>query len=101
GVQTCALPIFWSPVGAVLAWSFTAFTIFASFGIGNMVQANSMSEAMSDSFSIPEWGTGLAVAAITLVVLVGGVRSISSAAGRIVPTMVLLFIGAQLWVLVA
>ncbi len=91
----------WSPVGAVLAWSFTAFTIFASFGIGNMVQANSMSEAMSDSFSIPEWGTGLAVAAITLVVLVGGVRSISSAAGRIVPTMVLLFIGAQLWVLVA
>ena len=91
----------WTPIGMVLAWAFTIFTIFASFGIGNMVQANSMSDAMNDSFAIPEWATGAAVSVVTLIVLVGGVKSISSAAARVVPTMVLLFIVAQLWILVA
>ncbi|GAA3971010.1 sodium:alanine symporter family protein [Gordonia caeni] len=92
---------FLSPLGVVLAWAFTIFTIIASFGIGNMVQANSMSEAMNDTFSIPDWFTGALVAIITLVVLVGGIKSISSAAARVVPIMIIIFIVAQVWVLAA
>lgn len=89
------------PIGVVLAIAFTAFTIFASFGIGNMVQANSISEAMTGSFSIPTWVTGLIIAVLTLAVLVGGVKSISSAAARVVPLMIVVFIGSQLWILVS
>lgn len=88
-----------TPLGLVLAWSFTIFTIIASFGIGNMVQANSMSDAMNDSFSVPTWVTGAVISVVTLIVLVGGVKSISSAAARLVPTMVLLYIAAQLWII--
>ncbi|HIY66636.1 MAG TPA: sodium:alanine symporter family protein [Candidatus Agrococcus pullicola] len=86
-------------LGVVLAGAFTAFTIIASFGIGNMVQGNSIAEAMSSSFSTPTWLTGILLAGITAVVLIGGVRSISSAAGSVVPLMVVFFIVAQLWIL--
>lgn len=87
------------PLGFVLAWAFTIFTIFASFGIGNMVQGNSIAETMTANFSIPTWATGLVLAALTFVVLIGGVQSISRAAAGIVPFMIVFFIAAQLWIL--
>lgn len=89
------------PVGVFLGWFFTIATIVASFGIGNMVQANSISETITMNFSIPAWVTGLVVSVVTLFVLLGGVYSISNVAGRIVPLMIVLYIGAQLWILIA
>lgn len=86
-------------VGVVLAGAFTVFTIIASFGIGNMVQGNSIAETMTSSFSVPAWATGLVLAIITALVLIGGVRSISKAAASIVPFMIIVFITAQLWIL--
>ena len=82
------------PVGVFLGWFFTIATIIASFGIGNMVQANSISETITMNFSIPAWVTGLVVSVVTLFVLLGGVYSISNVAGRIVPLMIVLYIGA-------
>ncbi|MGO1942963.1 MAG: alanine/glycine:cation symporter family protein [Ancrocorticia sp.] len=85
--------------GAFLGWFFTIATIVASFGIGNMVQTNSISETMEMNFSVAPWVTGLVVAVVTLFVLLGGVQSISSVAAAIVPFMIVLYISAQLWIL--
>lgn len=87
------------PVGKFLGWFFTIAAIVASFGIGNMVQANSLSETMTMNFSVPAWVTGLIVAVVTFFVLIGGVKSISNVAGAVVPIMVVLFIAVQLWIL--
>ena len=38
--------------GAVLGWLFALFTVIASFGIGNLTQANSISEAMDKTFLV-------------------------------------------------
>ena len=45
--------------GAALGWLFALFTIIASFGIGNLTQANSISEAMFATFQVPVWVTGI------------------------------------------
>ncbi|MFT3944716.1 MAG: sodium:alanine symporter family protein [Ancrocorticia sp.] len=88
-------------VGVFLGWFFTIATIVASFGIGNMVQANSLSETMESNFSIAPWVTGLVVAVVTFFVLIGGVHSISNVAATVVPVMVIFYIAAQLWILIA
>lgn len=87
------------PVGVFLGWFFTIATIVASFGIGNMVQANSLSETMEMNFSIAPWVTGVALSVITFFVLIGGVRSIATVAAAIVPIIIVFYIAVQLWIL--
>ncbi len=74
-----------------LAVLFSIFCILASFGIGNMSQANSISSAMKNSFHIPTWVTGVVIAAIAALVILGGIRRIASVAEKIVPFMALAY----------
>ncbi len=87
------------PLGKVLAWSFTIFTVFATFGIGNMTQANAISANMENSFSLPIWITAVILTVATMVVLVGGIKSIGRVTAALVPGMVVLYIAAAVWVL--
>ena len=87
-------------LGAVLGWLFALFTAVAAFGIGNMVQSNSMADAMHVAFGVPEWVTGLAVALGVGAVILGGIRSIGRFTGVFVPMMVLLYLVASGVVLV-
>lgn len=89
------------PVGIFLGWFFTIAAIVASFGIGNMVQANSLSETLTMNFSIPSWVTGLIIAIVTFFVLIRGVKSIANVAAGIVPAMIVVYIAVQLWILIA
>lgn len=89
------------PIGVILGWFFTIAAIVASFGIGNMVQANSISETMTMNFSVPAWVTGLIIAIATFFVLIGGLKSIANVAAGIVPIMIVFYIAAQVWILVA
>lgn len=73
---------------------------FASFGIGNMVQANTMAHALATGFSVPDWATGLAGAFFTGIVILGGVKRIGAAASRIVPFMAAAYCAAALIVVV-
>ncbi|HOS41423.1 MAG TPA: alanine:cation symporter family protein, partial [Spirochaetota bacterium] len=57
-----------------LAVVFCVFTALAAFGIGNMVQANSIAVMARETFSIDPWITGLALAALTAIVILGGIR---------------------------
>ena len=64
-------------LGCRWLWLGTAFAIFgglAGFGIGNMVQANSVSHAISSKFAIPELWSGIAMAVMVGLVLIGGIR---------------------------
>lgn len=91
----------WKPLGKVLGMMFAFFTALAAFGIGNMVQSNSIASALNSSFGIEQWQTGIVLAIGLAVVILGGVKSIGRVTSVIVPGMILLYLIACGWVLIA
>jgi len=75
-----------------LAIAFAGFTAIAAFGIGNMVQANSIASLARDTFGLPAWGTGVILTVLTAVVILGGIRSISRTCEKLVPFMAVFYI---------
>lgn len=71
---------------------FALFGMVASFGIGNMVQANSVAEAVKISMNIPAVVTGIVIALATALVIVGGIKNIGRVADKIVPTMAIIYV---------
>jgi AGCS family alanine or glycine:cation symporter len=89
-------------LGKNWAWMATAFAIFgalAGFGIGNMVQANSVADALESKFGVEFWITGVVMAVLVGAVLIGGIRWIAQVAGRLVPLMAIAYLLAGLVVL--
>ncbi|WP_454913574.1 alanine/glycine:cation symporter family protein [Stutzerimonas chloritidismutans] len=90
-------------LGKKWIWLGTAFAIFgglAGFGIGNMVQVNSMAHALETTFSVPLWATGLITMVIVGLVILGGIRRIGVVAASLVPFMCLAYLIAAAVVLV-
>jgi AGCS family alanine or glycine:cation symporter len=87
--------------GKVLGVTFAAFAAIAAFGIGNMVQSNSIADALNDSFGVPQWSTGLVLAAGAAAVILGGIKRIGRVTGMFVPVMILTYLAAVLVVLVS
>ena len=85
--------------GALLGWCFAFFAVIASFGIGNMTQANSIAESLFDTFHITPCTTGIIVTILTLLIIVGGIKNISTVATYIVPFMAFFYIIAGLLVI--
>jgi len=83
-----------------LAVCFAFFASIAGFGIGNMVQANSVAAALEASFAIPDWLTGLVLVALVGTVLVGGIERIAAVASMLVPFMAVGYVGACLTVMI-
>ena len=79
-------------IGALLAFLFSIFTILASFGIGNMTQANAISTAFHVTFHIPVWITGILLSLLVLTIFVGGISRLSKISSIIVPTMAIFYI---------
>ncbi|MDM7926716.1 MAG: sodium:alanine symporter family protein [bacterium] len=75
-----------------LAVIFAALTAVTAFGIGNMVQANSIATLVHDSFRIPAWATGIVLTLFTAVVILGGIKSIARVCERLVPFMAAFYI---------
>jgi len=89
-------------LGRQWLWLATAFAIFgaiAGFGIGNMVQANSVASVMQSSFQIPTWVTGVISAVLVWTVLIGGIHRIGEVAGKLVPFMAVVYVGGGLIIL--
>ncbi len=74
-----------------LAILFAAFTSVTAFGIGNMVQANSISTMVNETFQIPTWVTGLLLTILTAIVIIGGIKSIAGVCERLVPFMAITY----------
>ena len=86
-------------LGKWLGLAFAVFGAVAAFGIGNAVQVNSMAAALDNSFGLPKWITGVVVAVLVGVVVIGGIRRIGDVAGKLVPAMIVLYVGAALLIL--
>ncbi|WP_303871627.1 sodium:alanine symporter family protein [Acetobacterium wieringae] len=87
-------------IGLVLAFLFSLFAAVASFGIGNMTQANSIAGAVNGTFGVPTWITGLILMALAFMVILGGIKSIGRVTGVIVPFMAVFYVLAALVVIV-
>lgn len=71
---------------------FAAFTAISAFGIGNMVQANSIADMVKETFGVDFWVTGIILAAMTTVVIIGGVKTIARVCERLVPFMAIFYV---------
>lgn len=78
--------------GRILASCFALFTVLASFGMGNMVQANSAAISMEAAFGIKRHVCGLLLSAVTLLVVFGGIRTVGKVTVWLVPFMALLYL---------
>lgn len=78
--------------GMVLGFLFALFAVIASFGIGDMTQANSISTALQTSFSTPTQVTGIVVTVLALLIIVGGIKSISRVSSIVVPAMAIFYV---------
>ena len=75
---------------------FAIFTAISAFGIGNMVQANSISTMVNETFRIAPWITGLLMAVLTAFVILGGIKSIAKVCEALVPFMAIFYVGGCL-----
>jgi len=76
----------------ILATLFALFTILASFGIGNMTQANAVANALSSQFAVPMWVTGVVLLIITAFVVIGGIKSIGKTTSFLIPFMIIVYL---------
>ena len=94
----------WKAVGKTLGLMYAFMIMFAAIGGGNMFQANQTVEAfistfqLGDSFQVKA-AMGTLMAVFVALVVLGGIKSIGAATARIVPTMVVLYIGASLFII--
>lgn len=75
-----------------LAFLFALFGTVAAFGIGNMVQSNSVADALHTNFSIDKKITGAVIAILAGLVILGGIKRIGAVAGKLVPLMAIAYI---------
>jgi len=83
-----------------LGWIFAALTAVAAFGIGCMVQANSISTMVEEAFGISPWVTGTVLTLSVGVTVIGGIQWIAAVCERLVPLMAAVYILGCLTLLV-
>jgi len=96
-------PMYYISRGLGWKWLGVIFAVFASiaaFGIGNMVQSNSVADAVNTSFGIPFWVTGIILTIATAVVIIGGIKNIGRVTGFLVPVMIVFYVVGALIILI-
>ncbi len=100
--EMCGGPMYYISKGLNMPWLGTVFAIFAAaaaFGIGNLVQANSVADAVEATFNIPFWVSGLVMMIFSAIVILGGIKSIAKVTSILVPIMVVFYICAALFII--
>jgi alanine or glycine:cation symporter, AGCS family len=87
------------PLGAGLATFFAVAAAVAAFGIGNMVQANTVARSIEAEFGLAPWITGIVLTLGAGIVIQGGIRSIGRVAAFFVPFMALVYVLGAAWVI--
>lgn len=90
-----------APHWAWLAFLFALFGAIAAFGIGNMVQSNSVADALHSNFSVSTHITGAVIALLAGLVILGGIKRIGAVAGKLVPLMAIAYIAGSLVIIIA
>jgi AGCS family alanine or glycine:cation symporter len=102
--EMCGGPMYFIQEGLQwkwLAFAFAFFGAFAAFGGGNMLQANSVSDVMSTMFDVDPLYSGIAIAVLTGLTILGGIHTIGNVASLLVPFMAFLYIGGGLLIIFA
>lgn len=96
-------PMYYLKNGLGLGWLgklFALFAAIASFGIGSMVQSQSVASALKNQYQVPQWITGLVVSLLAAVILIGGIKRIGQVTEKLVPLMALFYIVGGIVILV-
>ena len=99
----CGGPMHYLTQGLGLKWLgvlFSFFGVLASFGIGNMAQSNSVALALHETFNVPRGLTGIVLATLTALVIIGGIGRIGSFTSKLVPFMAVFYIGFAAFIIV-
>lgn len=102
--EMCGGPMYFIEYGLGWHWLSGAFAFFgaiAAFGGGNMLQSNSVADVMKGVFSVDPLWTGLIIAFLTGITIMGGIKSIGRVASLLVPFMAFFYIGGALILLCA
>jgi len=100
--EMCGGPMYYIKNGLGQKWLGALFAIFASvaaFGLGNIVQSNSVAIAFETTFGVSPFSSGILLSVFTALVILGGIKSIGRVAGFLVPFMIILYIGITLSVI--
>ncbi|MDD4356915.1 MAG: sodium:alanine symporter family protein [Smithellaceae bacterium] len=79
---------------------FAVFGMLAGFGIGNTIQSNSVSDVLQSTLGLHPFITGIGIAVLVSLVLIGGIKWIGEVAGKLVPFMAVLYVGGGLFILI-
>lgn len=88
-------------LGKILGTLFALFAVFASFGMGNMTQSNSIADALHVTFQVPKAATALVVTLLTILIVLGGIRHIAKLTRLMVPFMGIFYLFGTLAVILA
>ncbi|MDO8343088.1 MAG: sodium:alanine symporter family protein [Cellvibrio sp.] len=102
--EYCGGPMYAIKNGLSKSWRWLGFVFaifggLAGFGIGNMVQSNSMAEVIESSFHVERWVTGLVATIIVALVILGGIKRIAKVSASLVPFMCVGYVVMSLIVL--
>jgi AGCS family alanine or glycine:cation symporter len=95
-------PMYYISKGLNMPWLGAVFAVFAtiaSFGIGNMVQSNSVAAAVEATFHVSPVITGLLLMVCTAVVILGGIKNIGKVTGILVPIMIAFYMAGALTII--
>jgi alanine or glycine:cation symporter, AGCS family len=87
--------------GSFLAVFFALAAAIAAFGIGNMVQSNTVAQAVGEEWGVEAWLTGLVLTIGAGTVILGGIRWIGRFTALFVPFMAIAYILGATWVIAA
>ena len=85
--------------GSVLGWLFAFFAVVASFGIGNMTQGNSIATSVHATFGISVTTVGVVITVLALLIIIGGIKTISKVSSVVVPVMAIFYVIAGIIVI--
>jgi AGCS family alanine or glycine:cation symporter len=97
-------PMYYISKGLNMPWLGALFAIFAAvaaFGIGNMVQSNSVADAVRATFNIPPAATGIVLMVLSAAVILGGIKSIGRVTSVLVPIMIVFYIVAAMFIILS
>ena len=95
-------PMYYISKGLNMPWLGTLFAIFASiaaFGIGNMVQSNSVADAVEATYGLSPYITGGLLTILTAAVILGGIKKIGKVTGLLVPVMIIFYMAGASYII--
>ena len=89
-----------APLGGFIGGLFCITLLVSTVTGGNMFQAWNVGEITEEYFGIPSIVSGMVLAVLVGMVIIGGIKRIGAVAGRLVPIMVTMYLLAGTYVLI-